>query len=48
MWTDDWKKLVAGSKFKAMPDFATYHTGRIGLQDHGNKVWFKNIKIMKL
>ena len=48
MWTDDWKKLVAGSKFKDMPDFATYHVGRIGLQDHGNQVWFRNIKIRKL
>jgi len=48
MWTEDWKKLVAGSKFKAMPDFATYKTGRIGLQDHGNQVWFRNIKIRKL
>lgn len=48
MWTDDWKKLVAGSKFKDMPDFATYHRGHIGLQDHGNQVWFRNIKILKL
>jgi len=23
MWDDNWKKLVAGSKFKDMPDFAT-------------------------
>jgi hypothetical protein len=48
LWNDDWKKLVAGSKFKDMPAFATYKIGRLGLQDHGNKVWFRNIKIQKL
>jgi len=48
LWDDNWKKLVAGSKFKSMPDFATFKSGHIGLQDHGNKVWFRNIKIRKL
>lgn len=48
LWDDNWKKLVAGSKFKAMPDFGTYKKGRIGLQDHGNTVWYRNIKIRKL
>jgi hypothetical protein len=45
---DNWKKLVEGSKFKKWPDFAKFTGGKIGLQDHGNKVWFKNIKIKKL
>jgi Domain of Unknown Function (DUF1080) len=48
MWDEGWKKMIAGSKFKDMKDFGTYKKGRIGLQDHGNKVWFKNIKIRKL
>jgi|SRR6218665_122666 len=48
MWDDNWKQLIAGSKFKSMPDFGTFKTGRIALQDHGNSVWFKNIKIKKL
>lgn len=48
MWTDDWNKIVAGSKFKSMTGFGTYKKGRIGLQDHGNEVQFKNIKIMRL
>jgi Domain of Unknown Function (DUF1080) len=48
MWDDSWKKLIAGSKFKTMPDFGTYKKGRIGLQDHGNTVWFRNVMIKKL
>jgi len=48
MWNDQWKQLIAGSKFKTMKDFGTYKKGRIGLQDHGDPVWFRNIKIKKL
>ena len=48
MWDDNWKKLVAGSKFAKMPDFATYKKGKIALQDHGNTVWFRNVMIKKL
>jgi hypothetical protein len=48
MWDDNWKKMIAGSKFKTMPGFGTYKKGRIALQDHGNTVWYRNIKIKKL
>lgn len=48
MWDDNWKKMVAGSKFKSMPDFGTYKKGKIALQDHGDEVWFRNIQIKKL
>jgi hypothetical protein len=48
LWDDNWKNLVAGSKFKNMPDFGKYQKGKIGLQDHGDNVWFRNIKIKKL
>ncbi len=48
LWDSTWKQLVAGSKFKDMSDFGTYKKGRIALQDHGNAVWYRNIKIKKL
>jgi hypothetical protein len=45
---DNWRQMIAGSKFKAMPDFGTIFKGHFALQDHGNDVWFKNIVIKKL
>ncbi len=48
MWDDNWKKLIAGSKFKDMADFGTFKKGKIALQDHGNMVSFRNIRIKKL
>ena len=49
LWTDEWHEMVANSKFKDMPDFANpAKEGYIGLQDHGNDVWFRNIKIREL
>lgn len=48
LWDDAWKKLIAGSKFKEWPDFGTYKKGHIALQDHGNTVWYRNIKIKRL
>jgi hypothetical protein len=48
MWDDNWKQLIANSKFKAMPDFGTFKSGKIALQDHGNAVWYRNIRIKKL
>jgi hypothetical protein len=41
--------MVANSKFKDYDDFViTAHEGYIGLQDHGDDVWFRNIKIREL
>ncbi|MEP7279906.1 MAG: DUF1080 domain-containing protein [Bacteroidota bacterium] len=48
LWNNDWKKLVAGSKFKDMPDWGTFTSGHIALQDHGNTVWYRKIQIKKL
>jgi uncharacterized protein YaiE (UPF0345 family) len=48
LWDDAWKKMVAGSKFSKMPGFGTYKKGRIALQDHGNNVWYRNVRIKRL
>jgi hypothetical protein len=47
---DTWKKLCADSKFKDWPNFVNNPAkdGYIGLQDHGNEIWFKNIKLKEL
>ena len=45
LWDDNFKALVAGSKFKAWPAFGTFKKGKIALQDHGNNVWYRNISI---
>ena len=43
-----WDEMVAASKFKTMPDFGKASKGHIALQDHGDNVWFRNIKIREL
>ena len=43
--TEAWKEVVAASKFSKIKGFAEVEEGRILLQDHGDMVWFKNIKI---
>jgi hypothetical protein len=38
LWNNNFKALVAGSKFAGWPGFGTFKKGKIALQDHGNKV----------
>jgi len=46
--TQEWRALVAYSKYKDWPNFGENKTGNILLQDHGDEVSFCNIKILEL
>lgn len=41
----DWEERVADSKFSQWPAYGQADRGHIGLQDHGDPVWYRNIKI---
>lgn len=43
-----WERLVAGSKFADMPHFARSRLGHIALQDHGDAVWYRDLRIRAL
>jgi hypothetical protein len=44
----DWAAKVAASKFKSMPNYGKATEGFIALQDHGDKVEFRNVRIKVL
>jgi hypothetical protein len=48
MNSPEWKKLKDAGKWKDFPGYGTAKKGHIDLQDHGNEVWFRNIKVKPL
>jgi lysophospholipase L1-like esterase/type 1 glutamine amidotransferase len=46
--SEDYAKALAASKFTTMKDFGVPREGVVALQDHGDEVWFRNIKIRRL
>ena len=47
-WSDDWNKRRKSGKWGTYPDYGQAKKGKICLQDHGSKIWFRNIKIKEL
>lgn len=46
--SDAWAKAVGASKFASRADFASAGPGRIALQDHGDEVWYRNLRLREL
>ncbi len=48
MFTPEWTEMIKKSKFKDMPAFGKSKKGHLALQDHGDNVWYRNIKIREI
>jgi hypothetical protein len=47
-FTPEWDDMLFNSKFRNHPEFGASLQGHIGLQDHGDTIRFKNIRIRRL
>ena len=45
---EDWDERRNSGKWDAYPDYGLFKSGKICLQDHGSKIWFRNIIIKEL
>jgi hypothetical protein len=48
LWSPEWEELVAASKWDTLPGYGRQRRGHIALQDHGDSVAYRNIKIRPL
>lgn len=46
--SEDWDEKVAASKFSKFENFGKPTSGHINLQDHGNVVSFRNVKVKRV
>ncbi len=47
-YSDEWNKLRNSGKWTDFPDWGKFDEGRLSLQNHGTKVWYRSIKIKLL
>ncbi|MDR1155106.1 MAG: DUF1080 domain-containing protein [Bacteroidales bacterium] len=47
-WTDDWFQRKNSGKWENAPEYGLAHRGVFALQDHGDRAWFRNIKLREL
>jgi len=45
LWSEDWERRVAASKFAQYPRYGRARRGHLDLQDHGDRVWYRNIRL---
>jgi len=48
LWSPEWEALVRETKFADHPDYGRSPRGHLALQDHGNEVWFRNLRVRLL
>lgn len=48
LYSEDWNERVAASKWKERPYYGKSPFGHIDFQNHGYKVWYKNVKLLRL
>ncbi len=48
LWSEDWERRVSLCKWKDRPDYGRRKSGHIVLQDHGDAVAFRNLRIARL
>jgi hypothetical protein len=47
-WSDDWFKRKGSGKWDNAPEYGLARSGHFAVQDHGSRVWFRNMKIKEL
>lgn len=47
-YSDEWNKLRNSGKWVSFPDYGKYDEGHISIQNHGTKVWYRNIKLNEI
>jgi len=48
LWSPDWTARVKASKFNAWSGYGRAARGHLVLQDHGDRVWYRNIRIKQM